>query len=203
MQYRDVVDLQHGMIFCFLSIYRVWLVSALTSSRVLTSKCIMGFQATDCHADRQHFHVLFMKNGRVFWSVNYNNVYGRSITTNILGKWTTTANSTTLDSRSGWKSSPREIYQRNSGRVRTAAWNPTRTAAKNATTRNHEAARTSLSPIKVTPSPGDRGTAEQETWKSAAKPSAGDRGTEEYSSYTGDSNSLQPLHSLLLMGHPP
>ena len=37
----------------------------------------------------------------------------------------------------------------------------------------------------------------------AAKPSAGDRGTEEYFSYTGDSNSLQPLHSLLLMGHPP
>ena len=29
------------------------------------------------------------------------------------------------------------------------------------------------------------------------------RGTKEYSSYTGDSNSLQPLHSLLLMGHPP
>ena len=23
----------------------------------LTSKRIMGFQATDCHADRQHFHV--------------------------------------------------------------------------------------------------------------------------------------------------
>ena len=41
---------------------RVWLVSALTSSRVLTSKRIMGFQATDWHADRQHFHVLFMKN---------------------------------------------------------------------------------------------------------------------------------------------
>ena len=44
---------------------------------------------------------------------------------------------------------------------------------------------------------------EQETWKTAAKPSTGDRGTKEYSSYTGDSNSLQPLHSLLLMGHPP
>lgn len=52
-----------------------------------------------------------------------------------------------------------------------------RTAAKKATTRKSGAARTSLSPTKATPSPGDSGTVEQETWKSVTKPSAGDKGT--------------------------
>ena len=127
----------------------------------------------------QHFHVLFMKNWRAFWSVNYNNVYGRSITTNISGIEKATANSPTFDLRSGWKSSPREICQRNSGRARTVDWNPMWTAAKKATTRKSGAVRTSLNPTKATPSPGDRGTVEQETWKSVTKPSAGDRGTEE------------------------
>ena len=52
-----------------------------------------------------------------------NNVYGRWITTNISGKWKRTANSTTVDSTSGWKSSPEKIYQRNSARARTSTWN--------------------------------------------------------------------------------
>ena len=30
-------------------LFRVCLVSALTSSKVVTPKCIMGFKATDCH----------------------------------------------------------------------------------------------------------------------------------------------------------
>ena len=57
------------------------MVSALTSSRVVTSKCIMGFEATDCHRWESSG---FYSWRRVFSSVNYNNVYCRWITTQYL-----------------------------------------------------------------------------------------------------------------------
>ena len=57
------------------------MVSALTSSRVVTSKCIMGFEATDCH----RWEISgFYSWRRVFSSVNYNNVYCAWITTQYL-----------------------------------------------------------------------------------------------------------------------
>ena len=49
--------------------------------KVVTSKCIMGFQATDCHEDKALGFIW----RRVFSTVNYNNVYdGRWITTQYL-----------------------------------------------------------------------------------------------------------------------
>ena len=57
------------------------MVSALTSSRVVTSKRIMGFEATDCHRRQSSG---FYSWRRVFSSVNYNNVYCRWITTQYL-----------------------------------------------------------------------------------------------------------------------
>ena len=56
-------------------------MSALTSSRVVTSKCIMGFEATDCHRWESSG---FYSWRRVFSSGNYNNVYCRWITTQYL-----------------------------------------------------------------------------------------------------------------------
>ena len=61
--------------------YRVWLVSALTSFRVVTSKCIIGFQATDSHRWQSS---RFYSWRWIFSSVNYNNVCGWWITTQYL-----------------------------------------------------------------------------------------------------------------------
>ena len=58
------------------------------------------------------FRVLFRKTWRIFSSVNHNNVYGRWITTWYLRQMKRTANSTTVDSTSGRKSSPRKIYKK-------------------------------------------------------------------------------------------
>ena len=99
---------------------RVWFVSALTSSRVVTSKWIMSFQATGL-SSTTNLRVLFMK--RVFSYVNYNNVYGRWITIQYLRQIKKTANSSTVDSTSGWKSSLGKIYKQNSARPRTSTSN--------------------------------------------------------------------------------
>ena len=58
------------------------------------------------------FRVLFRKTWRIFSSVNHNNVYGRWITTWYLRQMKRTANSTTVDSTNGRKSSPRKIYKK-------------------------------------------------------------------------------------------
>ena len=71
-------------------------MSALTSSRVVASKCIMGFQATDCHPWQvQTALTCFIHEELkgIFSSVNYNNVSLRKqptfgdATTGFLTKW--------------------------------------------------------------------------------------------------------------------
>ena len=89
----------------------------------------------------------------------WNNVYHRWSTNNFQCKWYT---STT----SGSKSSPREIFHRNSSVARTPTWNSPRTTKEPTSTRNGGTERTSFSTAKATPTTRgrtpDRRTEEQE-----------------------------------------
>ena len=76
-----------------------------------------------------HYHVLFvnslLRRFTQLLVVNHEQFF--------LCKWHTKASITTLDSLSGWKSSPGKIFHRNSSEARTSTWNPvqaTSTAAK-------------------------------------------------------------------------
>ena len=89
----------------------------------------------------------------------WNNVYHRWSTNNFQCKWYT---STT----SGSKSSPREIFHRNSSVARTPTWNSPWATEEKTSTRNGGAERTSFSTAKATPTTRgrtpDRRTEEQE-----------------------------------------
>ena len=76
-----------------------------------------------------HYHVLFinslLRRFTQLLVVNHEQFF--------LCKWHTKASITTLDSLSGWKSSPGKTFHRNSSEARTSTWNPvqaTSTAAK-------------------------------------------------------------------------
>ena len=95
-------------------------MSALTSFRVVTSKCIMGFQATDWHRWQSSG---FYSGRRVFSYVNYDNVHGRWITTQFLRQIKENSKLNYSDSTSGWKSSLGKIYKQNSERPRKSTLN--------------------------------------------------------------------------------
>ena len=70
----------------------------------------------------------------------------------------TKGSSTTLDSPSGWKSSPGKIFHRNSSGARTPTWNSEWTAKGKTSTRDPSGAeRISLCPAKKKPLTRDRG----------------------------------------------
>ena len=91
--------------------------------------------------------------GDVYWSSAQQCLLSL-IKTNYSGKSNRTANMTTMDSTSGWKSWPLKIYQRNYARAGKATWNSARSVNEKVTARNCRAARTSFNPAKTMLSAG-------------------------------------------------
>ena len=86
----------------------------------VTERCGLRYMALSCFIRKQLIAKVYSITGSE----------SRAI---FLCKWHTKASITTLDSLSGWKSSPGKIFHRNSSEARTSTWNPvqaTYTAAK-------------------------------------------------------------------------